>query len=105
MQNDYFELNGQDHRIEWNWNSISNFIEDTDLELADIDKIVQKKPRVITKFFHVAFVEGGRLDGIPFPFTPEELGGMLEVNDVTELLKIYFAQIASKQSQGKAKKK
>ena len=105
MQNDYFELKGTDYRIEWNWGAISNFIEDTNLELSDIDKLTNKNPKVITKFIHSAFTEGGRLDGVPFPFSVDELGGLLEIADITELLKVYFQQIASKKSEGKAKKK
>ena len=84
--------------------AISNFIEDTNLELSDIDKITNKNPKVITKFIHCRIHRGGGIGWCPLPFSVDELGGLLEISDITELLKVYFQQIASKKSEGRQKK-
>ena len=102
---DYVEIDGKDYRIEWNWNTITNFLQTTGKELADIDRIAGMNPSDITRFVHCALVEGCRIDGVEFPFTVEQFGGLMEVADIPVVLEIYQGQIANKTSRMKAKKK
>ena len=102
---DYVEIDGKDYRIEWNWNTVTNFLQTSGRELADIDRIAGMNPEDITRFIHCALVEGSRLDGVEFPFTAEEVGGMMEVQDIPVALGIYQQQIANKTSRMKVKKK
>lgn len=105
MQNDYIEIEGKDYRIEFNWNTISKFLTMSGRQLTDAEKISSLPAEDITLFIHCAMVEGCRLDGGKFPFTVDEVGGMMDIADIPVLFAIFSDQMSSKKVNIKAKKK
>lgn len=105
MQNDYIEIDGKDYRIEFNWNTISKFITLSGRQLIEAEKIASLPAEDITLFIHCALVEGCRLDGEKFPFTVDEVGGMMDIADIPVLFAIFSDQMAAKKTNIVAKKK
>jgi len=105
MKHDAIEINGITYRIEFNWNTISEFIESTGLSLADLDKMGTMTPRQITSLIYCAIKEGCRMDGIEFPFTMADFGAAIGVNEISEILKIYTRQTSVSVATVKPKKK
>lgn len=105
MKHDSIEINGEEYRIEFNWNTVCNFIESQNKTLADLDKLNEMTPRQITAFIFEAIIEGCRLQNVTFPFTIEDFGAAIGFNEVAEILKIYTRQTSVPASVVKAKKK
>lgn len=93
MKKDTVEINGTDYRIEFNWNAVSNFLEDEGIEVEDLDKMGKLKPSQITKLIFHGIKEGARLQGKELPFTPLDLGAALNVQSIADILTIYRRQI------------
>jgi hypothetical protein len=104
MKYDSIEINGKDYRIEFNWNTVCNFIEKEKKTLADLEKLNELPPRQITCLLWCGMVEGCRLEGIDFPFTVDDFGAALTVNDIADIFNIYRRH-TSVTSKVKAKKK
>jgi hypothetical protein len=105
MKYDSIEINGKDYRIEFNWNTIVNFIDADNLTLADLDRLGTMSPRQITNLIWCALKEGCRLEKVEFPFSVEDLGAVLGVETITEILKIYTRQTSTSVVVVKTKKK
>ncbi|HOI48335.1 MAG TPA: hypothetical protein PK167_03465 [Prolixibacteraceae bacterium] len=105
MKHDLIEISGTDFRIEFNWNAISNFIETEGLSLSKIDQLDNLTPSQITRLIHAGICEGCRLDGVKFPYSANDLGAALGVEEVAAVLKIYQAHTTAKNSTVKPGKK
>jgi len=104
MKNDYLQINGQKCRIEFNWNTISNFLEDNGLELSAMDELVKMKPSQITRLIHHALKEGARLEQKEFLFSVDDVGAGLSVSDVNDILIIFQSHVNRKGTESAKKK-
>lgn len=105
MLNDYVEISGEDYRIEWNFNAIAHFTNETGTKFSEIDNIGNWGADMMLKFIHAALVEGERLDGKKFPFDLETFGAMIQVTNLPVFFEIFKSQIAGQTAEIKAKKK
>ena len=105
MKYDSIEINGTDYRIEFNWNTVCNFIENENKTLADLDRLNEMTPRQITSFIYEAIKEGCRMENVSFPFTLQDFGAMIRIQEIAEILKIYTKQTSVPVSVIKTKKK
>jgi len=105
MKNDYLELDGDKCRIEFNWNTISNFIEQNGLELSALDDFKEMKPSQITKLIHHALLEGARLDEKKFDYSADDVGAALSVEDIKDILVIFQSHVNRKNTGNTLKKK
>lgn len=104
MKFDSIEINGKDYRIEFNWNTVCNFIERENKTLADLEKLNEMTPKQITSLLYSGMLEGCRMEGVSFPFSLDDFGAALSVTDIADILNIYRRH-TSVQSRVKAKKK
>ena len=95
MKNDFIEINEKQYRVEFNWNSITDFLESENLNLTDADDLKQLKPRQITGLIYAGIIEGCRIEKTEFPFSKLDFGAVLSPSDVGELLLIYQRQTAT----------
>jgi hypothetical protein len=105
MKYDYLEINGQKCRIEFNWNTISNFLEDNGLELSAMDELAKMKPSQITQLIHSALKEGARMEKKEFPYSASDVGAGLSIADVNDVLTIFQCHVNRKSSSEPVKKK
>lgn len=105
MKFDSIEIGSQSYRIEFNWNTISEFLETENKTLADLDKMAQMSAKQITRLIWCGLREGCRLNGNDFTLTVEDVGAMLNMNTITEILKIYTRHTTSSVATVKPKKK
>lgn len=105
MRHDHVEIDDKCYRIEFNWNTVTNFLEDEGKTLADLENMGNLTAKSITRLVYNAIQEGCRLEGIAFPFTVEDLGAALGAHEIAEILKIYHRQTANPNAKVKAKKK
>lgn len=105
MKYDVVEINEKQYRIEFNWNTIVDFIDRSGMTLADLDKFGTMSPRQITTLIFCAIKEGCRIEKIEFPFTPEDMGAALGVSEISDILKMYTRQTSSSGTVPKSKKK
>jgi hypothetical protein len=89
MTHDYVEINGKDYRIEFNWNSMTDFFDRVGKKPSDLDKMDELTAAQYTTLFHAGVVEGCRMDGVEFPFSEKDFGAALTINNVAELLMLY----------------
>lgn len=105
MKNDYLILDGEKCRIEFNWNAVSDFLEENGLELSAMDQLVKMKPSQITNLIHHALIEGARLDKKEYKFSSKDVGSVLSITDVSNILIIFQSHVNKKNTGEEAKKK
>ena len=105
MKHDTIEINGTPYRVEFNWNAISNFLEEEDLALNSIDDLTTLKPSQITRFIFEAVKEGSRMQGVDFNFDVKEFGAAIGIAEVGKLLVVFQRQSTAGNKAEKTKKK
>lgn len=105
MKNDYIQINDTDFRIEFNWNALSDFLENQNIELSDVDKIENLKPHQVTALIYFAVKEGARMEQKDFPFDMRDFGAKLNQTDLADLLVVYRRQSQVKSKVSNTKKK
>lgn len=94
MRSDFITINGQQYRVECNWNCVVAFLESTGRDsmgaLAGFGKL---KPSDLAGLMACAINEGERLEGHEVHFTAMEIGGVCGTTTMTEFLAIYAKQV------------
>lgn len=96
MKNDFIEINDKQYRVEFNWESITVFLETEGLTLADVDDLRLLQPRQITGLIYSGICEGCSCDGIKFPYTIKEFSKMIQPYHVGDIVMIYARQTTRK---------
>ncbi len=107
---EYIELEGKKYRIEFNWNTITEFCELKNIsDLSALDSLKNLSAGDLRLFIHCALKEGERMDGKEFNITALELGGILKFHDIQRLMLVFKKQssfsVASEVTTKEVKKK
>lgn len=94
MKFDTIEINGQNYRVEFNWNAIVDFLESENLKLTDVDALDNLKPGQITALIYAGIKEGARLEDKTFDYSVKDLGAALNIQEIAAMLEIFKAQTA-----------
>lgn len=92
MKNDYIEIGDKKYRVEFNWNTIVEFLESEELTLNDVDNLKNLRPGQITGLIYAGVREGCSMDNTEFPYSKTEFSRMITPVSVGELLLIYTRQ-------------
>jgi len=101
--NDYIEIEGKKYRVEFNWNTIANFLDAEKIPLDKLDDMSKMTANQVSSLIYSAMKEGCRKDKIDFPYVKEDFCAMLQPDDVGALIFIYQKQTTSKQLKIKKK--
>lgn len=95
MTKEFITLGGTKYRVEANWNATVAFLKfkGTD-DIAAFTDIANLKPSDLAPLFAACVNEGERLEGHEVSFTPEEVGAVATMPEMSEFLRIFVAQIA-----------
>lgn len=105
MKTDYLELGDKRYRIEFNWNTIAAWMDNTGHAFEDLGDMKSVKGSDLTELFYQSVVEGSRMDGVEFPLSKLDFGAMLNPRKVADLLIIYARHMQSMTSVVGSKKK
>jgi hypothetical protein len=90
---EYIELAGKKYRIEFNWNTITDYCEIKNItDLSALDSLASLSPGELRQFLHCAIKEGERMDGRELEITAVEFGGMLKFDDIQKLMQVFQKQ-------------
>lgn len=107
MQKDYLTLkNGQQFRVEVNWNSISDFLELQGLDdLAAIDNLSKLKVSDISGLIWACVREGERMDGNEFTQGIRDFGAKLTPANIGKFMELLKEQLDTGEKEEAPKKK
>ena len=107
MEKSFITINGQEYRVEVNWNALSNFLKAVGRDtLEGLSDIASMRPSDIAPLMAAAINEGERLEGRESHLTGESLGEVIRPSHVGKFMDIYIQQSrAQVEAEETAKKK
>ncbi len=102
----YITAGGKKYRVEANWNAIVNFLKSVGRDsFKDFSEIMTLHPSDVAPMMAAAINEGERLDGRDTHVTPEDLGAVCSITELTEFIEIYSAQLNPQDSNSQEESK
>jgi len=107
MNKDYIKLkNGQQFRVEVNWNSISDFCEVQGMsELSAIDNISKLKLTDVSALVWSAVREGERMDGTEFTHSIRDFAAKMLPSNISDFMLILQKQLSTGEEKSEPAKK
>lgn len=107
---EFIELDGKKYRVEFNWNTITEYCEIKNIEdLSALDSLKNLSASDLRLFIYCALKEGERMEGKEFLVSVLDLGGILKFQDIQHLMQVFKKQssftLDSKEPPGDVKKK
>ena len=88
MKYDNIEIAGKQYRIEFNWNAVSAWMDETNLEFETLTDVKKIKGSALTELCYQSVLEGCRMEGVEFPYSKMDFGAALHVNIIADFFKI-----------------
>jgi len=82
---DRIQIGRKQYRIEFNVNSLFNFMEFHDMKFWDMKDLDNVNPAQIVTYFYEAIKEGCRLENKKFPYSREDFAAMLSPESIAEI--------------------
>lgn len=103
-------INNQEHRVEVNWNAITQLCEMKGItDLSAIGGISKLTAEEVGKFIYICLVQGSLLNKETFPYSQEEIGLHLSLPAIMKFMDIFKSQtspgIENKTTSKKKKKR
>ena len=105
MRYDNIEIAGKQYRIEFNWNAISAWMDETGQHFDDLVDVSKIKGSHITELCYQAVVEGCRMDGVEFPYSCKDFGAALQPQMIGAFMQIFTNHMKSMTTVVNTKKK